>query len=253
MFKLIIFKPIFLITFITNSLNFVVIISNLFDSSLSNYIARIFTQENKYEYFYFYFLGYVSFIDTVFLIFVYKYQSVVIRNSDIRFFIYPLIVILSLSFSLGIITLTIIATVIFATIYGYVVNEIFVTIFGIVYMTLLMIILFYQSLYLIIKVNKQINKMMLKNEQQVNKFFDIGLKSFGLFSAGISMAKYILNMIKKSFEKSTEVPDFVLSIISNLNTFEIMAWGATITFLSIEIFIVNKVYFKKIMNKLKDM
>lgn len=213
---------------------------------------KIFTVENKYNYFYFYFLGYVSFIDIAFLIFVYKYQSIVMNNKDIRFFIYPLIVILSLSFSLGVITFTIIATVIFAIIYGYFVNEIFVTILGLIYMTLLMIILFYQSIYLVIKVNKQIGQMMSENEQQVNKFFDIGLKSFGLFSAVISMAKYIFNMLKKSFEKNTEIPDFVISIISNLNTFETMAWGATITFLSIEIFIVNKQYFKKIINKLKE-
>lgn len=36
------------------------------------------------------------------------------------------------------------------------------------------------------------------------------------------------------------------------DSFEIMAWGATITFLSIEIFIVNKVYFKKVFDGLKN-
>lgn len=65
------------------------------------------------------------------------------------------------------------------------------------------------------------------------------------------MAKYIFNTIKDSFEKSGDVPSIVLSTISKLDTFETIAWGATITFLSIEIFIVNKVYFVKIFDDLK--
>lgn len=251
MFKHIIMKPVFIITFIILLLNFIVTISKLFDFYGSNSITHFFIQESKYSYFYYYFLGYVSFIEIVFLVFVYKYQSVVLNNNDVRLFIYPLIIILSLSFSLGLITFVLIITVTFAVIYGYVSNEVFVTIVGTIYMFLLLIILIYQSIYLIIKVNKQINNMMLNNEKQVSKFFDIGLKSYGLFSATISMVKYIFNIMKDSFEESGKVPSFILSTISNLDTFETMAWGATITFLSIEIFIVNKVYFKKIFNYFK--
>lgn len=251
MFKHIIMKPVFIITFITLLLNFIVIISKLFDFYGSNGITHFFIQESKYSYFYYYFLAYVSFIEIVFLVFVYKYQSVVLNNNDVRFFIYPLIVILSLSFSLGLIAFVLIMIVTFAALYGYVSNEIFVTLLGMIYMFFLLVILFYQSIYLIKKINKQINNMMLKNEKQVKQFFDIGLKSFGLFSATISMAKYIFNTIKDSFEKSGDVPSIVLSTISKLDTFETIAWGATITFLSIEIFIVNKVYFVKIFDDLK--
>lgn len=82
-------KPVFIITFITLLLNFIAIISKLFDFYGSSFITHFFIQENKYSYFYYYFLSYVIFIGIIFLVFVYKYQSVVLNNNDVCFFIYP--------------------------------------------------------------------------------------------------------------------------------------------------------------------
>lgn len=66
MFRRIIMKPVFIITFLIFLLNLIMIINKVFDFYGSNYIVHLFIQENKYSYFYYYFLSYVSFIEIVF-------------------------------------------------------------------------------------------------------------------------------------------------------------------------------------------
>ncbi|WP_239773034.1 hypothetical protein [Mammaliicoccus sp. I-M36] len=51
--------------------------------------------------------------------------------------------------------------------------------------------------------------MFLKHKQEGNKFFDIRLKSLTLILAVISMIKYLLSVLETSFQKSSEVPDFI--------------------------------------------
>lgn len=215
-------------------------------------IEHAFIKETKYHYFYIYFLVCTNFIEISFLIFVYKYQKTVLRNKEIHLFIYILVLILSLVCTLVILLFCMIIASVYAIIYGYIINEAFVTLIGIAYMSLLLVILIYQSVYLFRVIDRNLNRMVLKYKQEVNKFFDIGLKSLTLISVVISMSEYLFSSLKSSFQKTSEVPDFILFITNNLKSFEIMSWGATINFLFIELFLINRRYFikaiKKVMN-----
>lgn len=75
--------------------------------------------------------------------------------------------------------------------FSYIINEAFVTLIGNAYMSLLLVILIYQCVYLFRVIDRNLNRMVLKYKQEVNKFFDIGLKSLTLISVVISMSEYL--------------------------------------------------------------
>lgn len=238
-------KPIFIISSLALLLNILILVDLLTIKSIINW----FSYTNKYRYFYIVFLVYVSFIYFIFLIFVYKYHSVKRKSKDNKYFVYTFIIALSLCFSLGMILLIIIAIIFCATIYSYFIDDVSVTFIGTIHMVFLTAILFYQSIYFIKKINSDIYQMVTQNEKEVNKFFSLGLKILTLISVLISVSKHFFNSGKESFGKHGKVPDFIIGIISYTNAIELISWGATITFLSIEIFIINKKDLKNAITK----